>query len=208
MRSSLQAALLALLVLGCTAATVWPPDSTFDSTRAGHLPPLFAVAETAGGGTPATWKVVREDGSHILRVNTFNSGHTFNLCIVEGGIVGDAQVSVRLRADSGEEDQGGGVLWGAQDADNYYVTRWNPLEHNVRIYKVEDGQRHQFQSADTELDPAAWHELRAVRGGTIMTVFLDGEQVLQIDDDTFGAGEVGLWTKADASVSFDGFEVR
>jgi hypothetical protein len=194
-------------LLGCTA-TVWPPDGSFDLTSVGGVPSGLVLAETAGAGTPASWRVERESGDGFLRVETSNSGHTYNLCIAEGEPRGDVDLSVRLRADTGEEDQGGGLIWGVQDADNYYVTRWNPLEDNTRIYKVEDGTRHQFQSADTQLDPSDWHTLRVVREGARMTVFLDGEQILDHTDETFGAGRVGLWTKADASVSFDDFEAR
>jgi hypothetical protein len=207
MRSALQAALLTVLVTGC-AVTAWPPDSSFESTSVGALPPLFHAAETAGAGTPASWAVAREGTNRFLRVQTENTGHTYNLCLVDGGPLDDVELAVRLRADSGVEDQGGGLVWAVQDADNYYVTRWNPLENNTRIYKVENGVRHEFQSADTELDPDRWHQLRVVRFGTRMVVFLDGLQVLEHDDATFGAGGVGLWTKADACVSFDGFEVR
>jgi hypothetical protein len=44
-------------------------------------------------------------------------------------------------------------------------------------------------------------------GGRI-TVFLDGDQVLEHASARFRSGQVGLWTKADASVSFDDFEAR
>jgi hypothetical protein len=46
-------------------------------------------------------------------------------------------VSVAVRADGGEVDQGGGPMWRVQDADNYYVCRFNPLESNFRVYFVQ-----------------------------------------------------------------------
>ena len=40
-------------------------------------------------------------------------------------------------------------------------------------------------------------------------VWLNGEHLFDVEDETFSeAGKVGLWTKADASVSFDAFSVR
>jgi hypothetical protein len=38
---------------------------------------------------------------------------------------------------------------------------------------------------------------------------LDGRELLEVEDDTFGEpGRVGLWTKADAVTSFDALAVR
>ena len=114
-----------------------------------------------------------------------------------------------LRAESGVEDQGGGLVWRMRDADNYYVTRWNPLEDNLRIYHVVDGKRSELQSADVSTDPRAWHVLEVEARGERMRVWLDGAKLLEIEDGTFDdGGRVGLWTKADATVSFDGFAVR
>ncbi len=41
-----------------------------------------------------------------------------------------------LRAHTGKEDQGGGLIWRRRDANNYYIARYNPLERNFRVYYV------------------------------------------------------------------------
>ena len=201
MRPSRSLIALALAsVLACT--TQGPGVKTFSNG--------WRAAETAGAGTPASWGLIPDGQTRrgVLRVETSNRGHTFNLFLTEDPVGADVDVGVSLRAMSGEEDRGGGVVWRARDADNYYVTRWNPLEDNVRVYKVEGGVRHRFQSATVHIDPQAWHHIRAVAKGPRMTVYLDGEQVLEHEDETFlGGGAVGLWTKADAGVLFDDFEV-
>jgi len=188
-------------------------DWEFESFEDAAPPAGWEPAETAGRGKPASWTVAADDtapdGAQVLRVRAANAGRTFNLFVQPAARSADVRARVRLRADSGEEDRGGGLCWRLQDADNYYVARWNPLEDNVRVYKVVGGTRHELQSADVRLDPAAWHELEAAMVGSRMTVRLDGLQVLSVEDDTFsGPGRAGLWTKADASVSFDAFAVR
>lgn len=45
-------------------------------------------------------------------------------------------------------DQGGGVVWRARDSKNYYIARYNPLENNFRVYKVEAGRRVQLGTSD------------------------------------------------------------
>lgn len=159
-------------------------------------------AETNTAGTPAGW-TTKLDAAHgrIRTVVTDNTGHNYNLLLSEAVFGPDVSIHTRLRADSGVEDQGGGVVWRAQDAANYYVTRWNPLENNLRIYKVENKKRTQLASISGEL-PKGWLDLSvSMRGPRILVTC--GSLSLGVEDTTFAAaGQVGLWTKADANTSF------
>jgi hypothetical protein len=109
----------------------------------------------------------------------------------------------------GEKDQGGGVVWRYQDANNYYIARMNPLEDNFRVYKVADGKRSaEFQSVDVKVPAKEWHMLKVTMKGDHIECFLDGKKHLDVKDGTFkAAGKVGLWTKADAQTYFDDFKV-
>lgn len=48
---------------------------------------------------------------------------------------------VSLKTNAGKKDQGGGIVWRYQDANNYYIARVNPLEDNFRVYKFVAGKR-------------------------------------------------------------------
>ena len=129
------------------------------------------------------------------------------MALVDGTSYGDLDLSVRLRAVAGEVDRGGGLVWRARDAKNYYIARYNPLEDNFRVYKVQDGKRTQFQSAKVPGDEA-WHVLRVTMVGTRITCRLDGQSLLEVEDSTFpAAGMIGLWSKADAQSYFDDLTV-
>ncbi|MEZ5965092.1 MAG: PepSY domain-containing protein [Planctomycetota bacterium] len=178
------------------------------------LPDGFVAAETAGAGRPARWYTeARDDAAHgerVLTVEAGNTGSTFNLLWRAAPAGPDLKLAVRMQAWKGEEDQGGGLVWRARDADNYYVVRFNPLEDNLRLYEVVAGHRSE-PLADVVIatDARAWHELGVVAVGTRITLFFDGAQVAAVDDDTFSqAGGVGLWTKADASTRFDALRVE
>lgn len=186
---------------------------SFESDEAQKPPKGFVAAETAGTGTPAEWHVVlvegAPDGKHALKVTTKNAGSTFNLLLLDREQPAQVSLSTRLRSFGGDEDQGGGLVWRYRDQNNYYVTRWNPLETNIRVYKVEGGKRTMFQSAKIETDAAAWHTLEVSMVGAKGTISFDQKPVLTFEDSTFaGAGKVGFWTKADASVLFDQLEIR
>lgn len=48
-----------------------------------------------------------------------------------------------------------------------------------------------------------WNELRVKWEGNLITVFLNGQQLFEVEDDLFGdAGKVGLWTKSDTVTYF------
>ncbi len=187
---------------------------SFDKDEVGVVPEYFKLGETAGRGTPAVWKVVADEGAPSKpgafgTVETKNRGRTYNVALVSGSSLKDVEISLWVRSVQGKEDQGGGPIWRAMDADNYYIARWNPLEDNFRIYYVKDAERVQIASVKIRLDPSKWYELKIVMKEAHIEGWLDGEKQLEVDDETFGeAGMVGLWTKADAATLFDDFVTR
>jgi hypothetical protein len=153
------------------------------------------------------WEVVRDGDNHVLAQKASNDDATFNVALVGATSYKDLDLSVRLKAVAGEVDRGGGLVWRARDAKNYYIARYNPLEDNLRVYKVEGGKRTQFQSARVPGDEA-WHTLRVTMAGPRITCQLDGKTLLEAEDTTFPeAGMIGLWSKADARSYFDDLTV-
>jgi hypothetical protein len=153
------------------------------------------------------WEVARDGENHVLFQEAKNEDAVFNVALVEGTSYKDLDLSVKLRAVAGEVDRGGGLVWRAKDEKNYYIARYNPLEDNFRVYKVQDGKRTQFQSARIPGD-AKWHTLRVTMVGNKITCYFDGRKHLETEDSTFPeGGMIGLWSKADAQLYFDDLTV-
>src|SRR5262249_53591092 len=110
------------------------------------------------------WKVVTADGEKVLAQEAKNKNSVFNLVFVSDRKAKDADLSVRMKAVAGETDQGGGLVWRGKDKNNYYLARFNPLEDNYRLYKVQDGKRSMFLNADIKAMPG-WHTLRVTMKG-------------------------------------------
>ncbi len=186
----------------------------FDKTAAGGLPTGWKVAETNGKGKPGTWQVIADANApsapNVLALTkTENTRSTYNLLIVTGARYRDLELEVKVKALSGKEDQGGGALWRATDPNNYYVTRWNPLENNLRLYYVKAGKRTQIASVDVTGDAKAWHTIKVTDVGKKIAVVFDGKILIEKEDATFpGPGLIGLWTKADAATAFDDLKVE
>ncbi len=149
------------------------------------------------------WVVVKSDQGNALAQTAKNPNSTFNVTLITDTNAKDVDVSVKMKSVAGEIDQGGGIVWRAKDAKNYYLARYNPLEDNFRLYKTINGKRILLLNADiTHSD--GWHTLRIAMSGDQITCYYDGKKYLEHKDDAIkDAGKIGLWSKADAESQFD-----
>ncbi len=187
---------------------------TFDNVEAGKLPAGWKAEGTNQRGPVATWAVKADADApskpNVLALTDTKEGWggTFNLLWTDRVTFWDGVIEVKVKAEAGDDDRGGGPIWRMQDKDNYYVARWNPLEDNFRLYYVKDGARKTLESARVRTDASKWHTLRIEHKGNEIRCYFDGEALLQAQDKTFpAAGGVGLWTKADAVTAFDDLRV-
>jgi len=192
--------LLAGALIAQNQEKVW----NFDTNKPGDIPEGFT-------NEIGEWKVVADETApskpNVLAQLAKSSGSTFNLILIGGTDYKDADLSVKMKAIAGKQDQGGGLVWQAKDAKNYYVARYNPLEDNYRLYKVVKGRRSQLQSANIK-HTDSWHTLRVVVQGDHIQCYYDGKKYLDAKDSTFAeASRIGLWTKSDAQSHFDDLTV-
>jgi hypothetical protein len=211
MRRIVIVAMLAMFAAVCAAQEEKPAVAAgqanvrnFDQDQPGQPPKGFTVVE-------GTWRVYADEDApskpNTLGQDAASDKPTYNLVLADEPRPKDLDLTVRMKSLSGDVDQGGGLVWRAKDAKNYYVCRFNPLEKNYRVYRVVDGKRTQLLSADLEA-AAGWHLLRTTMKGDQIRCYMDDKELLTIQDATFpNAGKVGLWTKADAKTRFDDLSV-
>lgn len=185
----------------------------FDTAEVGKLPVDFSTALTGGGG-PVVWVVKEEPsapsgGKVLAQTSTDTTDYRFPLCVYDKVTARDVEVAVRFKAIAGKVDQAAGLMVRFQDKDNYYITRANALEDNVRLYKVVGGSRKQFAGTKAKVSSGEWHALKLAVKGKHFQVYFDDKLLFEADDDTFkDAGKVGLWTKADSVTYFDDLTIE
>ena len=191
------------------------PEQRFDfETQPKEI--TWKAETTQPDAKAADWAIVTDgtapSPTRVLTIRRINdrARNVFNLYWTRDTAFENGTLEVRVRANSGDIDQGGGLIWRARDARNYYLARYNPLERNLRIYVVTDGSRRQLASAEDISIPAdRWWQLRVAHTGNRITAWLDGIKHVQVADDSLiGTGGVGLWAKADAASSFDDLVVK
>ena len=180
----------------------------FENETEGKLPSGF-VADATNKAKSIKWNVINDIGNKVVVQQAENSGSCYNLLVLDKVAYNDFSASVKIKAISGEEDQGGGLVWRYIDKNNYYVARYNPLENNFRFYNVVNGSRKELESTEIDIKQGEWFIMTIDVKGNKVTCSLNGKTLIESTDDTFkSAGRIGLWTKADAVTYFDDLKIN
>jgi hypothetical protein len=181
---------------------------SFDSDKTDAPPAGFSFGRT-GSGREGRWVVVAAADAPskpnvLAQLDADSTDYRFPVAVVDDSSFEDVKLSVACKPVSGSVDQGCGLVWRFKDADNYYLTRANALEDNVRLYTVKGGRRIQFAGWDGKVASKVWHKLQVEARGDRFQVSFDDKKVMDAKDSTFAAaGKVGVWTKADSVIQFD-----
>ncbi len=208
------------LILTASAVLVvsaWAADSTylwnFDADLPGTLPKDFVIGTLFDGRPAGDWKVIQTDraksGSQILaQIMGKGAEHAYKIVMVDKTESSDLDFQASFLPVEGKADMGGGLIWRATDDRNYHLARANPLEQNIRIYRVVKGIRHMLKNYDQIIDVKKWHTLHVITRGCQIQVLYDEQKVFDLCDQTFTRGRIGLWTKSDAVTYFDDLRLQ
>ena len=190
-------------------AVIWH----FDSLPAGQPPAGFSFGRT-GGGRVGRWIVQSAPDAPsppnvLAQVDSDRTDYRFPVAAALSPSFTDGSVSVKCKPVSGHVDRACGLVFRYGDENNYYLTRANALEDNVRFYYVKNGRRIQLANWSGKVTSSVWHELRVDFQGDHVEVYWDGTKRIDAHDRTFsGPGRVGVWTKADSYTLFDDLTAR
>jgi hypothetical protein len=209
--ASLQLALGAVVVQAETAspASVW----NFDREQPGTLPSDFSIGTLFDGRPAGDWQVLATDRAKsspyvLAQLMAKGAEHAYKVVLLKEVIASDLNLEVSFLPIKGQADMGGGLIWRAADDRNYYLARANPLEQNIRVYRVVKGVRHMLENFDQTINVKQWHTLRVTHRGCRVNIFYDDKQVFDLCDKTFHGGMIGLWTKSDAVTYFDDLQLQ
>ena len=179
----------------------------FDNETIGISPSGFLQTAT-GVSKDMKWMVVKDAQNKVVAQQAINEGSCYNMLVFDKLNYLDFAASVKIKAVSGVEDQGGGLVWRYTDNKNYYIARYNPIENNLRFYRVVNGSREQLVSVISNIRQGEWFSLAIEMKGNKITCSLNGLKLIETSDDTFkSAGQIGFWTKADAITYFDDLNI-
>jgi hypothetical protein len=186
---------------------------TFDDDPSNTLPSEFQIGTLFDGRPAGEWKMLETDRAKsppgvLGQLMAKGAEHAYKTLLIDGTKSSDIELEISFLPIEGKADMGGGLIWRATDDRNYYLTRANPLEQNIRIYRVVKGVRQMLKNFDQIIDVRQWHPLRVLTNGCRIQVYFDDKQVFDLCDQTFSTGRVGLWTKSDAVTYFDDLKLQ
>lgn len=186
-----------------------PPGKVvnFDGSQLGQMP----AGWTAG---MSGWEIRRDQSAPtqpnvFAQIATNSKDRRSPLAILDGPLLSDLDISVRLKPVSGRNGISGGVVWRYRDENNYCAARANAIDNTVSVFKVENGRHIELTDAVKRPIPAnSWSILKISVRGSRVQVFVDHRRVLDGQDGAPSrAGKVGLWTVANSVVYFDDFRL-
>ena len=205
------------LVYGAVVAQAETASSAlewnFDREQPGTIPSEFSIGTLFDGRPAGDWQILATERAksspHVLaQLMGKGAEHAYKIALVTGVVASDLSLQVSFLPIQGQADMGGGLIWRATDDRNYYLARANPLEQNIRVYRVVKGIRHLLQNFDQTIHLKQWHALRVTHQDCRVNIFYDDKQVFDFCDKTFQAGMIGLWTKSDAVTYFDDLQLQ
>jgi len=131
-------------------------------------------------------------------------------------------LSVHLKPMGGTLDKSQGLIWRAQDKQNYYAALANALDGKLHLLKMVNGQPREIAAVPIQMEvqfeqeaptPSwGWYTLKVEVYDSHITVWFDDEKLIETTDDIFpmfiSAGRVGLITHADSIALFDDFHIE
>src|SRR5262245_6800855 len=167
--TSTTGAAVGALVLALAASAVAETGNSeskrwgFDTDKPDAPPTGFSFGRT-GEGAEGKWVVkavpdAPSAGNVLAQLDTDNTDYRFPVAAADAPLFKDVRLSVKCKPVAGKVDQACGLVFRYRDPDNYYLTRANALENNVRLYHVVKGRRVQFAGWNGKVSSGSWHAL-------------------------------------------------
>ena len=178
------------------------------ATMFSRLDPYLGDAANWEPLTASRWSVTTDGGD--LRYGLSNTNYSARsgsrlgeYSLVRGRTYGDFAFSARVRSTENFAANAGGdhaVVFGLQDASNYYYAMFNRTAAETQLFKVVGGVRQPALAiASYAIPDNAYHQIEVSRSGSLITVKADGTVLMQANDAAFGAGRVGIGSFNDAA---------
>ncbi len=165
--------------------------------------------------TTSRWSVVMDEGSYAYFLNTTEypslSGDRLGEYSLLPGNYGDFTMTLQARlgdavGDNAEADFA--IVFGYQDANNYFYMMFNNSAIYTALFKVVNGARQQIAVAGQGwITDNLYHAVEISRNGDEVTVLFDGTTVLTATDTAFPTGRLGVGSFND-SAYFDDISVK
>jgi hypothetical protein len=183
-----------------------PSTSIFGGTWAVQIDSTAAraAAKDSASAPPDSTPAPR-----VLRQSESDDGVHFHYMEFKKPVLNDMTASVRFRIVEGEMGPSVGILFQLDPkGKNGYLVRVRSEEEDIVAHYLLSGKRRDLKMA--KITPPAfgtWHSISVSRKGSTLEASYDGVKLIEIRDERFSKGSVGLWTEDDTVADFADLKV-
>jgi hypothetical protein len=183
----------------------------FDKSALEALPEGFSQ-EVGGQHGKGGWLVSKDPTAPsrpqlVEQQLTCGEGLCYQLLTVDGVTAEYVDLSVRMKMRLVTPSGKAGLAYGVQDAQNFYAVVVEPKTNEIVAYVVKNGQPTELARETLILEPSEWHYLRIQRNTIISKefteIFFDHHLLIDVYDQSFKKGKIGLVAMGDGAFSFD-----
>lgn len=183
----------------------------FDQSSLATVPEGFSQ-EGGGQAGQGGWLVSKDttapSGPNLVEQQlTCGEGLCYQLLSVDGVTAEYVDLSVRMKMRLGTPSGKAGLAYGIQDANNFYAVVVEPKNNEIVAYVVKDGLPTEIARETLIVEPSEWHFLRIQRNTIVSKefteIFFDHHLMIDVYDQSFKKGKIGLVAMGDGAFSFD-----
>ena len=157
----------------------------------------YNFADIKGNAWQKDWKVIH--GNFEVKdeglAQTDRSGddtNAFRAIAQTGWEISDGTIKAKIKHDAQATGASDALLYyRMKDDNNGYASR---LQHDnyITIGKIEEGKHSHIQFVVTPVNADTWYEIEVELEGNKITVSLDGQEFVTVEDDFSSKGRVGF----------------
>ena len=163
---------------------------------------------------PARWTVVQDQGdfSYFLNTTDFsaNGDALGEFTVIDNHVFDDFTFTCQARSAedlASNENADFDIVFGYQDALNYYYVMFNSNPVFTEIFKLVNGTRTSLANYGVSaISDNSYHNIEVKRDGNLIEVKFDNALIMSATDGTFTNGKIGLGSFND-SAYFDDIQI-
>jgi len=145
----------------------------------------------------------------LIQSSALARAEHYPIAVLRDAIAENVNLSVSFKLLGGDTARGAGLLWRAQNTNDYRSVLVSAHHREIRLLGMEHGRATELAKAKATFDELNWNFLEVSVQGERVTVWLNELNALEMRDATPAKpGRVGLITHGDTVALFDDFHVQ
>ena len=170
-----------------------------------HRVGAYEIISQGASYGPTDWTTYRGVFRERSNIGT-NSGPLYKgaMAILENETYDDLTLKANVRSD---DDDAVGLVFRYQDPRNYYRFSIDRSRSYQRLVKVIDGVATTLAEVLDGYDEGVTYELKVAAYGDTIRAFIDGDEILKVEDSDLSQGRIGLYAFMNDATEFSSLTV-